>query len=79
MFTSCPELIGKVLGIVYHAISTHLINCIRPMICEKCPSMTPSGNIRHKLKTTHNDGKVHVIFEPLDSIGKLVALTINLF
>ena len=46
----------------------------RPAISEKRLSMTSSGNIRYKLKTPFNDGTTHVIFEPLDFIGKLAAL-----
>ena len=46
----------------------------RSAISEKRLSMTSSGNIRYKLKTPFNDGTTHVIFEPLDFIGKLAAL-----
>ncbi len=46
----------------------------RPAISEKRLSMTSSGNIRYKLKTPYSDGTTHVIFEPLDFIGKLAAL-----
>jgi hypothetical protein len=46
----------------------------RPAVSEKRLSLTPSGNIRYQLKTPYNDGTTHVIFEPLDFIGKLAAL-----
>lgn len=46
----------------------------RPAVSEKRLSLTPSGNIRYKLKTPYNDGTTHVIFEPLDFIAKLAAL-----
>jgi hypothetical protein len=46
----------------------------RPAASEKRLWITSSGNFRYKLKTPYNDGKTHVIFEPLDFIGKLAAL-----
>lgn len=46
----------------------------RPAVSEKRLLLTPSGNIRYQLKTPYNDGTTHVIFDPLDFIGKLAAL-----
>ena len=46
----------------------------RPAVSEKRLSVTLSGNIRYQLKTPYNDGTTHVIFDPLDFIGKLAAL-----
>ncbi len=46
----------------------------RPAVSEKRLSLTPSGNIRYQLKTPYSDGTTHVIFDPLDFIGKLAAL-----
>jgi len=46
----------------------------RPAVSEKRLSLTPSGNTRYQLKTPYSDGTTHVIFEPLDFIGKLAAL-----
>ena len=46
----------------------------RPAVSEKRLSLTPSGNIRYQLKTPYSDGSTHVIFDPLDFIGKLAAL-----
>jgi hypothetical protein len=36
--------------------------------------MTPSGNVRCRLKTPYRDGTTHVIFEPLDFMARLAAL-----
>jgi hypothetical protein len=46
----------------------------RPAVSEKRLSLTALGNIRYQLKTPYNDGTTHVIFEPLDFIGKLATL-----
>ena len=46
----------------------------RSAVSEKWLSLTALGNIRYQLKTPYNDGTTHVIFEPLDFIGKLAAL-----
>jgi hypothetical protein len=46
----------------------------RPTVAEKRLSLTPNGNVGHELKTPYRDGTTHVIFEPLDFIGKLAAL-----
>jgi len=46
----------------------------RPPVAEKRLSLTPNGNVRYELKTPYRDGTTHVIFEPLDFIGKLAAL-----
>jgi hypothetical protein len=36
--------------------------------------LSSNGKARHKLKTTHQYGITHVIFEPMDFIAPLVAL-----
>lgn len=46
----------------------------RPAVSERRLSLTPNGNVRYELKTPYRDGTTHVIFEPLDFIGKLAAL-----
>ena len=46
----------------------------RPAISEQRLSMTDHGKVRYELKTPYRDGTTHVFFEPLDFIGKLVAL-----
>ena len=45
-----------------------------PAVAGKRLSLTPNGNVRYELKTPYRDGTTHVIFEPLDFIGKLAAL-----
>ena len=53
----------------------HLCRYItRPPIAEQRLSLTSTGNVRYALKTPFRDGTTHVIFNPLDFIGKLVAL-----
>ena len=53
----------------------HLCRYItRPPIAEQRLSLTSTGNVRYALKTPFRDGTTHVIFSPLDFIGKLVAL-----
>lgn len=37
--------------------------------------MTDHGKVRYELKTSYRDGTTHVLFNPIDFIGKLVALT----
>jgi hypothetical protein len=59
---------GRVLGIVCRAISSHLIQKAGA-VSEKRLSLTPTGNIRYLLKTPYNDGTTHVIVEPLDFIA----------
>jgi hypothetical protein len=46
----------------------------RPAVSERRLSLTQNGNVRYELKTPYRDGTTHVIFEPLDFIGKLAAL-----
>ena len=46
----------------------------RPAVSEKRLALTSNGNIRYQLKTPYRDGTTHVIFEPLDFVGKLAAL-----
>ena len=46
----------------------------RPAVAEKRLSLTPNGDIRYQLKTPSRDGTTHVIFEPLDFVGRLAAL-----
>jgi len=46
----------------------------RPAVSEKRLSLTSAGNIRYQLKTPYSDGTTHVIFNPLDFIGKLASL-----
>jgi len=46
----------------------------RPAVSERRLSLTSNGNVRYELKTPYRDGTTHVIFEPLDFIGKLAAL-----
>jgi hypothetical protein len=46
----------------------------RPAISEKRLSLTRNGNVRYQLKMPYRDGTTHVIFEPLDFIGRLAAL-----
>ncbi|MEW8347339.1 MAG: IS91 family transposase [Candidatus Thiodiazotropha taylori] len=46
----------------------------RPAVSEQRLSLTPNGNVRYELKMPYRDGTTHVIFEPLDFIGKLAAL-----
>jgi len=46
----------------------------RPAVAEKRLSLTQNGNVRYELKAPYRDGTTHVIFEPLDFIGKLAAL-----
>ena len=47
----------------------------RPALSENRLSVLSNGNIRYQLKTPYRDGTTHVIFEPLDFIAKLAALT----
>ena len=47
----------------------------RPAVSEKRLSLTPNGNIRYQLETPYRDGTTHVIFEPLDFIARLAALS----
>ena len=49
----------------------------RPAVSEKRLSLTSAGNIRYQLKTPYRDGTTHVIFNPLDFIGKLASLVPN--
>lgn len=48
------------------------ISC--PAISEQRLSMTGHGKVRYELKTPYRDGTTHVFFDPIDFIGKLVAL-----
>ena len=47
----------------------------RPEVSEQRLSLTPDGNVRYQLKTPYRDGTTHVIFEPLDFIARLAALS----
>ncbi len=47
----------------------------RPAISEKRLSLTEHGQVRYTLKTPWRDGTTHVIFEPLDFMARLAALT----
>jgi hypothetical protein len=46
----------------------------RPAISEQRLSMTEHRKVRYELKTPYRDGTTHVFFDPIDFIGKLVAL-----
>jgi ribosomal protein S27E len=46
----------------------------RPAISEQRLSMTQHGKVRYELKTPYRDGTTHVFFDPIDFIGKLIAL-----
>jgi len=46
----------------------------RPAVSEQRLSLTSAGDIRYQLKTPYSDGTTHVIFNPLDFIGKLASL-----
>ena len=47
----------------------------RPAISEQRLSITSTGKVCYALKTPYRDGTTHVIFEPLDFMAKLAALT----
>jgi hypothetical protein len=49
----------------------------RPAVYEKRLSLTKHGNVRYQLKRLYLDGTTHVIFEPLDFIGRLAACCLN--
>ena len=46
----------------------------RPAVAEKRLSLTANGQVRYGLKTPYRDGTTHVIFNPLDFLGRLAAL-----
>lgn len=46
----------------------------RPAISEQRLNITDHGKVRYELKTPYRDGTTHVLFNPIDFIGKLVAL-----
>jgi len=46
----------------------------RPATSEQRLSITDHGKVRYELKTPFRDGTTHVFFDPIDFIGKLVAL-----
>ena len=46
----------------------------RPAISEQRLSMTQYGKVRYELKTPYRDGTTHVLFDPIDFIGKLASL-----
>jgi len=45
-----------------------------PALSEKRLSLTSASNIRYQLKTPYSNGTTHVIFNPLDFIGRLASL-----
>ena len=49
----------------------------RPAVSEKRLSLTGTGQIRYQLKTPYRDGTTHVIFSPLDFLGRLAALALR--
>jgi hypothetical protein len=46
----------------------------RPELSERRPSLTAGDKVRYQLKTPYNNGTTHVVFEPLDFLGRLAAL-----
>lgn len=46
----------------------------RPVSSERRVSITDHGKVRYELKTPYRDGTTHIFFNPIDFIGKLVAL-----
>jgi len=46
----------------------------RPALSEARLELTDQGMVRYALKRAYRDGTTHVVFEPLDSMGKLAAL-----
>jgi hypothetical protein len=46
----------------------------RPAISERRLSITDHGKVLYELKTPYRDGTTHIFFNPIDFIGKLVAL-----
>ncbi len=46
----------------------------RPAVSEKRLPLTAQGKVCYELKTPYRDGTIHVIFEPLDFMARLVAL-----
>ena len=46
----------------------------RSAVSEKRLSLLSNKKVRYELKTPYRDGTMHVIFEPLDFIARLVAL-----
>jgi len=77
--------VGKVAGFSLHAGVVARANerqklerlcryISRPAVAEKRLSLTPKGNVQYEVKTPYRDGTTHVIFEPVDFIGKFAAL-----
>jgi hypothetical protein len=46
----------------------------RPPVATERLSLLPDGRLLYRLKRNGRDGTSHVIFDPLDFIGKLAAL-----
>ena len=49
----------------------------RPAVSEKRLSLTANGQVRYRLKTLYRGGTTHVIFNPLDFLGRLAALALR--
>jgi hypothetical protein len=75
LFASYPQIMGKVLGIVYRTLATHITEKAG---YNKQTAQTGAVTLI-QLKTSYRDGttgdrRSHVIFEPLDFIARLAAL-----
>ena len=72
LFAAHPQAMGKVLGIVYRVLSSHLIHKAGLQIKDGATGST--GKVVYILKMPYRDGTTQVAFDPVDFIARLALL-----